>query len=118
MKTSLLVLLSTFAINAFASNVLWMKGAELYSWKDNKGSYWYALLPGTNALKQPRQILENKLNENALKLALENLPVETYVSWNATGALDKAMNLGLPPKTVIKSIQQKATQAKLTLIIN
>jgi hypothetical protein len=38
------------------------KGMELYSWKDSKGDWIFALLPGTNRLKTEEEV-KNKENQ-------------------------------------------------------
>ncbi|WP_413290686.1 hypothetical protein [Bdellovibrio sp. HCB337] len=94
-----------------------MKGAELYSWKDHSGYYWYALLPGTNANKETKQLLENKLSEGNLKMHLANLPADTYVSWNSVMNIkDKEkLEFSYPSAKVSEEIKATALQAKLQL---
>lgn len=94
-----------------------MKGADLYSWKDYQGYYWYALLPGTNAQKDTKQLIENKLTEGELKQTLGTLPAETDVFWNSLSALkDKnSLEFSYPSAKVLKEIKDKALQAKIKL---
>ena len=39
-----------------------MKGADLYSWRDQSGYVWYALLPGTNRVKSTKELIESKIS--------------------------------------------------------
>jgi hypothetical protein len=95
----------------------YMKGASLYSWKDDSGYHWYALMPGTNRTKTTQELLQNKVPEGFLKMHLPNLPAGTEISWNNLVNLadPKGLSFELPPSSATREIQQKAKLAKLKL---
>lgn len=96
-----------------------MKGAELYSWKDFQGFQWYTILPGTNRSKTTQEITAAKNNEWQLLEKLKQLPPSTEISWNNVVHLQdqKTLEFSIPSKDVIKKFTKAATEAKLKLSI-
>lgn len=94
-----------------------MKGAELYSWKDFQGFHWYALLPGTNRKKSTTEVLAAKSNEWSLQEKLKQLPPQTEISWNNLALIDDQQNLefSVPSQNVIREVTTSAVSAKLKL---
>lgn len=98
-----------------------IKGADLFSWQDQSGYYWYSVLPGTNRLKKMKEIVENKISEGALKEMFKQIPEDTDIHWNSMYQMnDKKKNIefSLPPKKALDGIKTKASQAKLKLQIS
>jgi hypothetical protein len=95
----------------------YFKGASLYSWKDDNGYQWYALMPGTNRTQTTQELLQNKISEGYLKMSLPTLPEGTHISWNSLVGLSdpKGLPFELPPSQTAREIQQKAKLAKLKL---
>jgi hypothetical protein len=95
--------------NAIA-NELFMKGADLYSWRDPDGYVWYALLPGANRPKSTKELTESKVSPGFLKLELKNLPSKTEIVWNNLVSLGDKANLefSLPDKDTVKEILKSA----------
>ncbi len=95
----------------------YMKGANLYSWKDENGYDWYALMPGTNRTQTTEELLQNRISEGSLKEHLATLPAGTEISWNSLISLSdpKGLPFGLPSTKSAREIQQKAKLAKLKL---
>jgi hypothetical protein len=99
---------------------LYMKGADLYSWKDQSGFQWYTLLPGTNRQKTTKELIENKMSFGLLKESLSRLSAHTEIAWNNLAQVDDKKNLefSLPAKVDLSEIQAKSNQAKLKLNIS
>jgi hypothetical protein len=90
-------------------------GFELYSWQ--QGSRWnYAIFEGTMtarsaaALRSPK----NRLNDlNHLKGRIATLPAGEKLYWRE----NKKRGLRLPPKEIIREIDQYAQIAQITLLL-
>lgn len=110
----LIVCLTCFE-SVFASS--WMKGADIYSWKESTGYIWYALLPGTNRLKISDELMKAKMTSAEFINHLNKIPKETYVSWNNSVALDNqdSLKLILPPKEELNRIKKKIAKLGLKL---
>jgi len=95
----------------------WMKGGDLYTWKDCSGYYWYALLPGTNRNKTTKELIENKVNEGYLKELIAKAPQNTELSWNNLSTISdkEKLDFSLPPTTISTEIKNAAELAKLKL---
>lgn len=89
------------------------KGVELYSWKDNKNGWQFALLDGTNRLKTEKEVKTaptiysgiDKLSEAFHRLAVGEMvfwshPIEGFV---------------FPPEADLKAIDAAAKAAKIKL---
>ena len=89
------------------------KGVEMYSWKDAKGEWVFALLDGTNREKTTAEIKEKK-NQIAgvakLKTALGLLAEKEMVFWSHT-----ITGFEFPPKAVLDDVKKAAKAAKLEL---
>ncbi|MBL7688384.1 MAG: hypothetical protein JNJ49_10135 [Bdellovibrionaceae bacterium] len=98
---------------------LFMKGAELYSWRDQGGYVWYALLPGTNRTKGTKELTDSKVSSGYLKHVLKSLPSKTPVLWNnLVGVADKStLEFSLPDDTTLKEILKSAEVVDLKITI-
>lgn len=98
---------------------LFMKGADLFSWKDFQGFQWYALLPGTNRPKTTKELTDVKNSEWHLLQKLQQLPPRIDVNWNNLVTIQDKKNLDFsyPPPEVVKGIEQNAAKANLKLNI-
>ena len=89
------------------------KGVEMYSWKDAKGEWVFALLDGTNREKTTAEVKEKK-NHIAgvakLKTALGLLAEKEMVFWS-----HRIGGFEVPPKAVVDDIKKAAKAAKLDL---
>ncbi len=96
-----------------------LKGADLFSWKETDGYYWYAVLPGTNRLKTIKEIRANRMSYSHLKVRLEQLPPNTDITWNNLSAIDiekkQSLNFSIPPQHVVEKIKTDSIKAKLML---
>lgn len=94
-----------------------MKGISLFSWKDEGGYFWYALLPGTNRLKTSKELLDYKVSEGYLKETLKNLQENIDVSWNNLIEISdkEKLEFSLPEKKKIDEIKRMAKVSKLKL---
>lgn len=102
----------------------YMKGVDVYSWKDDKGVIWYSLLPGTNRQKSIDEILKSKSNSSDFEAKFSKLPEGTSVFWNNAGTISndkpatahkQSLQFVSPPKDVFSKIKNIATQSKLNL---
>ena len=59
------------------------KGYELYSWQRGDGAWSFALLPGTNRQKRPKEISEAAADLSKLKRHLSALARDEQVYWVA-----------------------------------
>lgn len=102
---------------AEASKNKWSKGAELLSWQDRNGIYWFALLPGTNRLKNTDEIVSNKVSSGNVRDELAKLPPKTHVVWNnvVKDEARKKLDFTFPPESVATGIRQEAQRAQLDL---
>lgn len=96
-----------------------MKGADLYSWREPSGYVWYSLLPGTNRNKSVKEITENKVTVGYLKVELKKLPKKTYITWNnLVGVEDKSsMEFTFPENKTVKEIVKSAEAKDLNISI-
>jgi hypothetical protein len=89
------------------------KGVELYSWKGPQGQWLFALLSGTNRLKDEAEVKDPKnqiVGVDELKKALARLAVEEQVSWT-----HRVNGFEYPPEATAKEIEEFATKVKVTL---
>jgi hypothetical protein len=95
----------------------WMKGADLYSWKESTGQVWYALLPGTNRTKHSEELLNAKITSSELISKLKQMPKNTDVSWNNSVGFDNtaSLKLTLPSKSESRVIKKKMAELGLKL---
>lgn len=104
---------------------LFAKGAKLFSWKENEGYFWYALIPDNNRKKLNKNkgvsdIMENKMSFTYLVAVLEQLPANINLYWNKPLAHDSAkeLQLSFPSDLVFKKIETIASKEKLKLQIH
>lgn len=102
-----------------------MKGWELYSWPN--GVEWnFAVLPGTNTLKNYEQVKYQKIQvtgTESLKKLLAKMPEGEEIIWMSEHWLDKIWtsyfgNLMLPPETVVLDIDEYCIEIGLILTIS
>lgn len=117
MKSFLVTLTLIFTILTTAQASNWMKGADLYSWKESTGQVWYALLPGTNRLKNSDELLKAKVTSTQLLGQLKQVPTKTDIFWNNSVGLENtaALKLSLPKKTESRFIKMKISELGLKL---
>ncbi len=96
-----------------------MKGADLYSWQDRSGYFWYALLPGTNRTKSTKELIERKMSPGFLKQELSHLPANTEIAWNSLVTIQDKSNLefSLPDDKTLKDILKNAKAVDLQITI-
>ncbi len=101
------------------SNEQFMKGADLYSWRDHSGYTWYALLPGTNRTKNTKELTENKVSPGYLKQELKNLPSKTEITWNNLVSIDDKSDLefSIPDDKTLRDILKSAEQGNLKITV-
>lgn len=104
--------------NAIDKNQL-LKGAELYSWRDQNGYLWYALLPGSNRTKNSKELTEFKVSPGYIRQELKSLPAKTEISWNnlVTVADKSALDFSLPDDKNLKKLLKSAELADLKITI-
>jgi predicted Zn-dependent peptidase len=89
------------------------KGVELYSWKDSKGDWVFALVNGTNRQKTAEEVkaLKNQIaGLGKLEKAFAHLAVDERVSWS-----NQVEGFEYPPQQTIKRIEKFAKESKITL---
>jgi hypothetical protein len=89
------------------------KGVELYSWKDPKGAWQFALLDGTNEEKEVQNVKVGPhvlADKEKLIAALKVLAEGESVSWS-----HHILGFEYPPKDDLKKIDEAAKAAKVTL---
>ena len=85
-----------------------LKGYEIYSWRDRRGRWRYALLPGTNRLKSQDEIFASPMTEAELSSHLAKLQELEDVSWCPPAQLRTHPRLEIPPKSVTKPLVESA----------
>jgi hypothetical protein len=89
------------------------KGVELYSWKDDKGAWQFALLDGTNEEKEVQKVKVGPhvlAGKEKLVAAMKLLAEGENVSWS-----HNINGFEYPPKDDLKKIDAAAKDAKVTL---
>lgn len=96
-----------------------VKAAELYSWQDQSGYLWYALLPGSNRNKTTKELITSKMSPGYMLLELRNLPQNTEIVWNNVVLIEDKSNLefSLPEEKALRKIVNAAEQAKLKVTV-
>jgi hypothetical protein len=98
------------------------KGWEIYSWQQD-GEWWFAILQGTNRLKNYPEVISGPLTVNGiihLKSILDKFPegeIITMIGQNWLKAVwgSGYYNLELPPESMISEITSNSEQRKLLL---
>ena len=91
------------------------KGVELYSWKDDTGTWNHVLLSGTNELKIEAEVkaAEGRVRgTEALKKALSRLAVGEQVTW-----MRRLEGFDVPTGDTRKEIEEAAKGAEVELRI-
>lgn len=98
---------------------LFMKGADLYSWRDHSGYVWYALLPGTNRTKSIKELTKSKASPGYLKQEFKNLPSNTQITWNNIVTVEDKSKLefSLPDDKTLNDIVNSAELANLKITV-
>jgi hypothetical protein len=96
-----------------------MKGWDLYSWKDDHGACAFALLSGTNGVKDAKQVRDAACDLAHIKRSLAQLPRGEQVFW-VTPEWTKQCNpavdfLFLPSQETIADIAAICAVAKIEL---
>ena len=88
------------------------KGAELYSWEDPAGVWFFALLPGTDLFK-PDALIKKKENQltgvNALEKRFMSLAEGEWVTWVGRKGFP------LPGRKTVEEVMSVAKKAKVDL---
>ncbi len=94
-----------------------MKGAQLYSWKEFQGFHWYALLPGTNRPKTTKELISVKSSEWQLLEKFKQLPPAVEIGWNILSTVEDKQNLEFsnPTKDALKRVMKAGAEAKLKI---
>jgi hypothetical protein len=94
-----------------------MKGMELYAWREVSGEWRYALLPGTNRIKEPAEIVAQGMDFEAVLEAIARLaPGEiVFVSGATCCPEGGAGRFVLPPPEHRARLAQSAQAAGLIL---
>jgi hypothetical protein len=122
MKILICIIVATFVAEVFDGVCLAQekredrprfKGVELYSWKDSKGDWVFALVNGTNRQKTEEEVKAPK-NQIAglgmLEKAFAHLAVDERVSWS-----NQIEGFDYPPEQTIKRIEKFAKESKIIL---
>ena len=91
------------------------KGVDLYSWKDDTGTWNHVLLSGTNRLKIEAEVkaAEGRVRgTEALKKALSRLAVGEQVTW-----MRRLEGFDVPTGDTRKEIEEAAKDAEVKLRI-
>ncbi len=98
------------------------KGVELYSFTVGQDeTIRYALVPGTNALKQASYLIEKAINYNELIEKIKSLAQKENIYWFnrlPKETLDKAVTFKYPIKTTIEEIITLCKELDITLDID
>ncbi|MCB0422905.1 MAG: hypothetical protein KDD61_18030 [Bdellovibrionales bacterium] len=96
-----------------------LKGAELFSWKEPGGYIWYALLPGTNRRKSSDELKKHRISYLYLEETVKQLPPQIEISWNFTHSVSDPSRLEfiLPLKDKVESLSAKAKSSQINLKI-
>lgn len=89
------------------------KGVEVYSWKDDKGVWRFAIMNGTNREKTEKEVKEAATvyaGVDKFTAALKLLAVGEMVFWNF-----RVKGFEFPPKDDLKKIDEAAKAAKIEL---
>ncbi|MBC7473876.1 MAG: hypothetical protein H7263_06255 [Candidatus Sericytochromatia bacterium] len=96
-----------------------MKGYELYSWRLNNGSWYYALLVGTNRVKIYQEIVAEQLNSlDALKGKINSLSKGEVINWNGLSDQIRDLPILLPEKSVQDEIRKLCEQKGIEIAIS
>ena len=89
------------------------KGVEVYSWKDDKGAWQFAILDGTNRQKTEKEVKAAKTvyaGADKFVAALKLLAEGEMAFWTHT-----IKGFEYPPKEELKKIDEAAKAAKVEL---
>jgi hypothetical protein len=118
MKMLLYIIVATFAAGTCLTQEKRegrprFKGVELYSWRDSKGDWVFALLSGTNRLKTAEEVKAPKnqiAGQGELEKAFARLAIDERVSWS-----HRIEGFEYPPEGTIKRIEELAQKSGVTL---
>ncbi len=89
-----------------------MKGFELYSWEE-RGSWKFALLLGTNRLKRPEEIQAAAVTLPDLEQKLGDVARGEFILWGTT----ETPGLSLPPAETVARVRRQCQALGLQLQI-
>jgi ABC-type glycerol-3-phosphate transport system substrate-binding protein len=94
-----------------------MKGTDLYSWQDEVGTWWFAILPGTNRLKTIDELQAAAVNVRDVKGAFSSLPPGETLLWNNQAAVEENVRelLAMPPGEIVATLRAHAASAQVEL---
>ena len=93
------------------------KGMELYSWQGAEG-WCYALMPGTNRLKNWTEVQESAISLGELEPQLKQLAEGEHLSWltQCNGAPKDALTY--PPEETLKLLIELCESYKIQLFLD
>jgi len=106
----------TLDIDNYVTEVPAMKGYELYSWEQD-GQWFFALLDGTNRLKDAVEIMQPQTRLNSLaslQAALSRLPSGADVFWST----QNMPQLAFPPESMMAEIRATCRDREIRLTID
>jgi hypothetical protein len=95
------------------------KGMELYSWKDETGSWHFSLLPGTNRNKSITEVTNSSMSLDEIPAAFDRLAEGEVVFWGTQVETQSSEKnpLELPPIELQDRLKEAAKHAKISLIL-
>ncbi|MBD1210624.1 MAG: hypothetical protein H9535_19505 [Ignavibacteria bacterium] len=93
------------------------KGYELYTWRLESGVWYYALLPGTNRLKDHSElVVVQKTSLDDLEQTICSLAQGEYLFWNINKEQIQ-LPLLIPDKAVVDRIKKVCSEKNINLSI-
>jgi hypothetical protein len=93
------------------------KGYELYTWRLDNGVWYYALLPGTNRLKDHSElVVVQKTSLDDLEQTIRSLAQGEYLFWNINKEQIQ-LPIVMPDKAVVDRIKAVCAEKNLNLSI-
>lgn len=93
------------------------KGYELYTWRLDNGVWYYALLPGTNRLKDHSElVVVQKTSLDDLEQGIRSLAQGEYLFWNINKEQIQ-LPIVMPDKAVVDRIKAVCAEKNLNLSI-
>ena len=101
---------------ASAQPKLAFKGYELYSWQ-SEGEWRFALVPGTNRLKNWSELAAAAVPEGKVQRAIAKLPRGERVSWCSRRVEGDGPALEQPPPDRVQRLLDVARRNEVSLIV-
>ena len=101
---------------ASAQPKLAFKGYELYSWQ-SEGEWRFALVPGTNRLKDWSELNAAAAPEGEVQRAIAELPRGETVNWCSRRVEGNGPALEEPPRDQVQRLLEVARRNEVNLIV-